>query len=85
MLCALAYIAVAFGRIPLVLFLKYDPKDVVITFGGLLFGPLTSFAMAFVVSFIEMLTISDKGLLGFIMNVLSSCSFACMAAFIYRK
>ncbi len=85
MLCALAYIAVAFGRIPLVLFLKYDPKDVVITFGGLLFGPLTSFVMAFVVSFIEMLTISDKGLLGFIMNVLSSCSFACMAAFIYRK
>ena len=50
MLCALAYIAVAFGRIPLVLFLKYDPKDVVITFGGLLFGPLTSFVMAFVVS-----------------------------------
>ena len=33
------------------------------TFGGLLFGPLTSFVMAFVVSFIEMLTISDKGLL----------------------
>ena len=85
MLCALAYIAVAFGRIPLVLFLKYDPKDVIITIGGLLFGPLTSFVMAFVVSFIEMLTISDKGLLGFLMNVLSSCSFACMAAFIYHK
>lgn len=85
MLCALAYIAVVFGRIPLVLFLKYDPKDVIITIGGLLFGPLTSFAMAFIVSFIEMLTISDKGLLGFLMNVLSSCSFACTAAFVYRK
>lgn len=85
MLCALAYIAVAFGRIPLVLFLKYDPKDVIITIGGLLFGPLTSFAMAVIVSFIEMLTISDKGLLGFLMNVLSSCSFACTAALVYRK
>lgn len=85
MLCALAYIAVAFGRIPLVLFLKYDPKDVIIAIGGLLFGPLTSFLMAFIVSFIEMLTISDKGLLGFLMNVLSSCSFACTAAFIYRR
>lgn len=85
MLCALAYIAVAFGRIPLVLFLKYDPKDVIIAVGGLLFGPLTSFAMAFLVSLIEMLTISDKGLLGFLMNVLSSSSFACTAAVIYRK
>lgn len=85
MLCALAYIAVAFGRIPLVLFLKYDPKDVIIAVGGLLFGPLTSFLMAFTVSFIEMLTISDKGLLGFLMNVLSSCSFACTAAFIHRR
>lgn len=85
MLCALAYIAVAFGRIPLVLFLKYDPKDVLIAMGGLLFGPLTSFLMAFIVSFIEMLTISDKGLLGFLMNVLSSCSFACTAAFIHRR
>lgn len=85
MLCALAYIAVAFGRIPLVLFLKYDPKDVIIAIGGLLFGPPTSFLMAFIVSFIEMLTISDKGLLGFLMNVLSSCSFACTAAFIHRR
>ncbi len=40
MLCALAYVAVVVGRIPLVLFLKYDPKDVVIVIGGLLFGPL---------------------------------------------
>ena len=45
MLCALAYIAVVVGRIPLVLFLKYDPKDVVIVIGGLIFGPLTSFAV----------------------------------------
>ena len=28
MLCALAYAAAAVGRIPLVLFLKYDPKNV---------------------------------------------------------
>ena len=41
MLCALAYAAAAVGRIPLVLFLKYDPKDVIIAIGGLLFGPIT--------------------------------------------
>ena len=34
-LCALAYTATAVGRVPLVLFLKYDPKDAVIAAGGL--------------------------------------------------
>ena len=37
MLCALAYAAATVGRIPLVLFLKYDPKDVIIAIGGIAF------------------------------------------------
>ncbi len=65
MLCALAYLAVAVGRIPLVLFLKYDPKDVVIVIGGLIFGPCASFVIAFVVSLAQMLTISGNGILVF--------------------
>lgn len=85
MLCALAYAAAAVGRVPLVLFLKYDPKDVVIAVGGLLFGPLTSAAVALTVSLAEMFTISENGILGFFMNVVSSCSFACPAALVYRK
>ena len=85
MLCALAYAAAAAGRVPLVLFLKYDPKDIVIAAGGLLFGPLASFTTALIVSFAEMFTISDTGVLGFVMNVVSSCSFACTAAWIYKK
>lgn len=85
MLCAVAYAAVAVGRIPLVLFLKYDPKDVIIAVSGLMFGPVTSFSVALIVSLIEMVTISDNGVLGFLMNVISSCSFTCTAAFIYKK
>jgi len=85
MLCALAYVVVVVGRIPLVLFLKYDPKDVIIAIGGLIFGPLTSFLVSSIVSFVEMITISDNGVIGFIMNIISSCSFACTAAFIYKK
>ena len=85
MLCALAYLAVAVGRIPLVLFLKYDLKDVVIVIGGLIFGPCASFVIAFVVSLAQMLTISGNGILGFLMNVISSCSFACTAAWVYQK
>ena len=85
MLCALAYAAVAFGRIPLILFLKYGPKDVIITIGGLIFGPLTSLAITVIVSVVEMFTISTTGILGCVMNIISGCSFACTAAFIYKK
>ena len=58
MLCAIAYVVMAVGRIPIVLFLKYDPKDVVITLGGLIWGPLTSCIVSVIVSFIEMMTVS---------------------------
>ena len=85
MLCALAYAAAAVGRIPLVLFLKYDPKDVIIAIGGLLFGPITSLAVTVIVSVVEMFTISETGVFGCIMNIISSCSFACTVASVYRK
>lgn len=85
MLCALAYVVMVVGRVPIVLFLKYDPKDVIIAIGGLIFGPLTSFSVALIVAFVEMFTVSENGILGFLMNVISSCSFACTAAFIYKK
>lgn len=84
-LCALAYAATTVGRVPLVLFLKYDPKDIMIAIGGLIFGPFTSFSVALIVSLAEMVTISENGILGFLMNVISSCSFACTAAFVYKK
>lgn len=85
MLCALAFVTVVAIRIPVVLFLKYEAKDVIIALGGFIFGPLTSLIVSVIVSFIEMITISDTGYIGFIMNVLSTCAFACTAAFIYKK
>ena len=85
MLCAMAYALVALVRIPLVLFLEYEPKDVVIAIGGLVYGPFTSFLAAAIVALLEMVTISEDGILGCVMNVLSSCSFACTAAYIYGR
>ena len=82
---ALAYVLMVVGRIPVVLFLKYDPKDVIILIGGLIYGPVAAFLISLVVSFVEMVTVSDTAWIGFVMNVLSSCSFACTAAFIYKK
>ena len=85
MLAAAAYMMVFLIRIPVVLFLKYEPKDVAVTIGGFLFGPLASFLISLVVSLVEMVTISDTGPIGGLMNLLSTCSFACTAAFIYQK
>ncbi|MDE7282952.1 MAG: ECF transporter S component [Lachnospiraceae bacterium] len=85
MLCAIAYVVVVIGRIPVVLFLKYDPKDIIITLGGLIWGPMTSFIVSVIVSLIEMVTISENGILGCIMNIISTCSFACTASVIYKK
>lgn len=84
MLAAIAYVVVVVGRIPVVLFLKYDPKDIIITLGGLIWGPLTSFIVSVIVSMIEMVTISENGILGCIMNIVSSCSFACTVVVIFK-
>ena len=85
MLSAFAYVVMCFLRVPVVLFLKYEPKDVIITLGGFLYGPLAAFGISCVVSFLEMLTVSDTGWIGMIMNILSTCSFACTTAFFYKK
>ena len=60
--------------------LSYEPKDVVIAIGGFLYGPLAALGISLVVSFIEMLTISSTGWIGFVMNFLSSAAFAGTAA-----
>ncbi len=87
MISAIAYAMVCVCRIPLGFadFLKYEPKDVIITIGGFLFGPLAVIGVSLVVSLVEMVTISTTGPIGMIMNVLSTCAFSCTAALIYKK
>lgn len=85
MFCALAYASTAMGRIPLILFLKYDPKDIIIAVSGFILGPIASLLVASLVSLMEMFTISENGIWGFLMNVFSSCSFAYTASCIYQK
>lgn len=85
MFCALAFVATALIRVPVVSFLKYEPKDVIITLGGLILGPLYALIISVVTSIIEMITISDTGVIGMVMNVLSSSAFAVTASLIYKK
>ncbi len=84
-LSAISYAVVCLIRIPVVAFLSYEPKDVIIVIGGFLFGPMSSFIISAVVSLLEMVTVSQTGPIGGLMNLLSTCSFACTAAFIYKK
>lgn len=92
MLCALAFVVMLlahlvpfFAFIPSLPFLKYDPKDVIIVIGGLLFGPLEALAVSVVVSTLEMITISTTGPIGLVMNVLSTAAFVCPAALLYKR
>ena len=83
MLCAVTYVIMAVGRIPVVLFLKYDPSDVIVTLGGLIWGPMTSCIVSVVVASVEMVTVSSTGILGCIMKIVHTFSFACTASVIY--
>ena len=85
MLCAVAYVVVVLIRVPIVLFLKYEAKDVIIALGGFMLGPLSAYVISLIVSLIEMFTISSTGVIGCVMNIVSSCGFACTAAIIYKK
>ena len=86
MFTAVSFIAVLLGKIiPNVMFLSYEPKDAVIVIAGFIFGPMASAIITVLVSFIEMITISDTGPYGFIMNAISTCAFSVPAAWIYKK
>ena len=84
MFTALSFVVVCLIRIPAVAFLKYEPKDVIITVGGFILGPLASLIISFVVALLEMVTISETGIIGAVMNFLSSCCFACIASLVYK-
>lgn len=81
--CALAYICTVVFHFR-ASFLTFDLKDAVMTVGAMVFGPAYGAAMAFIVSLVEMLTISSTGIYGFIMNVIASLAFVCIGSAIYR-
>lgn len=85
MLTALAVAAVWICRIPIVLFLKYEPKNVILTIGGFLFGPMMALVVTVASALIEMITVSDTAGWGLLMNILASGSFAVLASLAYRK
>lgn len=81
--CALAYVCVFVFRIK-VSFLTFDAKDAIIAISSLLYGPITGVIVSSAVSLLEFLTVSDTGVYGLIMNILSTISFVLPASLIYK-
>ncbi len=84
-LCVISYILTIFFRIPISSFLKYDPKDIIITLGGLIFNPGICFLVTVIVCFLEMITVGSTGIFGFMMNVLSTLTFSVTVSTVYNK
>lgn len=85
-LCAFAYIVMLISKvIPEVAgFLQLDLKDVIIVSGGFILGPVYALVISFVVSLIELITVSNTGIIGMIMNLVSTAAFCCVASLIYK-
>lgn len=80
----LAYVSMLLIKIP-IQFLNLDIKDVIITIGGFVFGFIPAIAISFLVAFLELVTISSSGPVGFFMNFLSTIFFVLPIVFIYKK
>ena len=76
---------IRFPLIPSASFLRFDIKDVFIAVGGLLLGPWAALLGGIVVSAIQIFTVSEFGLIGLIMNILSVSSFVMPISTVYNK
>lgn len=71
-------------RLSAVSFLTYDPADIINVIVGFIFGPIYSFVMSIVTSFIQ-LAYDPGSITDAFMNIVSTSTFSCTAAFIYKK
>lgn len=83
MFAALGYLCLFVFRFK-VSFLTLEFKDVFITMAGFVFGPLAAAGVALVESMLEMVTLSDTGFWGALMNFAGSATFAVTASLIYK-
>lgn len=81
---ALAFVVSLLVRFP-VEFLTFDAKDAIITISAFVYGPIAAPIVSFLAAFIELITISDTGWYGFVMNFASSCVYSLTASLIYSK
>jgi riboflavin transporter FmnP len=76
---------VHFPLFPTAPFLKYDPADIAILIGTMIYGPLAGFVLTFLVNFLQaVLSSSGSGWIGFVMNAASTGAMAIVAGNLYK-
>lgn len=83
MLCAVAYLCMLLFKFK-ISFLTFDFKDALLAVIAFLYGPLYAVLSSVIVAFLELLSVSDTGIYGFIMNALSSSAFAGICGLVYK-
>ena len=83
---ALAYVTTCLCKlIPSVAgFLSLDAKDAVIAIASFIYGPMTAPIISLIVALVELITISETGPWGFLMNFAASTVFSLTASLIYK-
>ena len=87
MLSALAFVSALVIKIPLMPsapFLKFDIKDAIIVIGGFLYGTFAGLLVSVITTLLQFFLISEDGIIGFMMNLISTASFVCIVSSIYR-
>lgn len=83
MLIALAFLSIFVLKFK-VSFLSFDFKDAILSIISLMYGPIWGITSVCIVAVLEFLTISDTGVYGLIMNIISSGVFALAVGFVYK-
>ncbi len=81
---AIAYLSIYIVNFK-VQFLTFDIKNVFITVAAMVYGPVSGVVISLAAAFLELIFYSTTGFYGFVMNFLSSASFALVASLLYRR
>lgn len=88
MLSAIGIVLVAIFEIPIMPaapFLKYDPADIPILIGTLIYGPAAGLIMTFVVSFVQSFMLHGSGgVIGFVMHVIATGAMVLVTGVMYK-
>lgn len=83
LMSALAYL-LHFFQVRAFSFLTYEPKNFIVALTAMTMGPLESILVSFNAAFFEMITTSDTGFYGFLMNFIAGMFFAIPVGLIYK-
>lgn len=88
LLAAMGIVLVALVEVPIfpaAPHLKYDPADVPILIGAMIFGPVPGLMLTLVISFVQSFMLhGSSGVVGFFMNVVATGAMALVVGFIYK-